>query len=270
MPAASALDRLTVWGPLVVAAFLVLLLGVTFARLTWTLLSPGQPVVTAAAPADALVTTHAPDPLRRLDALAPFGTAAEAPSRQITGSTLNVRLRGLITGPTPLAMIEIPGGVKVLQTGDTIRDGVAIHAIDGDRIVVDNNGRLESITLPGATKVTLDQAPEPDTQGALPHQSLKSLLADPRQLLDHVNMAAVQRDGQVVGYRINSRPGRAGLLTQVGLHEGDMITHLDGAPLADPGNLARLMGRLASGEAIEVRVERGGERIETTLDTGAF
>lgn len=257
--------------PLLVATVVALALGVVAARLTWTLLFPGSPTVEAnrgyGAPEGS--TGEADDPLPALLDLSPFGKEQAVSSvHEVTESSLAIRLRGVITGPTPLAMVEAPGGVKVLQTGEAIRGGAVIQAIEQDKIVVDNHGRLESISLPGFDKVDLDQGGGRPSVPDSP--SMDALLADPEHLFDLVNVAAERRDGRVIGYRINARPGREALLPQVGLMDADILTHVAGAPLADPGNLAQMMSRLSRGGPIEVRIERAGESIQTTIDTGAL
>jgi len=257
--------------PLLVATIIALALGVVAARLTWTLLFPDSPTIQASGGYETSerLAGETADPLPALLDLSPFGEEQAVSSvREVTESSLAIRLRGVIAGPAPLAMVEAPGGVKVLQTGEAIRGGVVIQAIEQDKIVVDNNGRLESISLPGFDKIELDQGGGRPSVPDSP--SMDALLADPERLFDLVNVAAEKRDGRVIGYRINARPGREALLPKVGLMDADVLTHVAGAPLADPGNLAKMMERLSRDGPIEVRIERAGESIQTTIDTGAL
>jgi len=261
-------DSLPWW----IMAMLVLGLGTILARLTWTVVYPDVPV-TSSVEESRLSTPErqeSVDLTTTLAGLALFGEEeTDDPAPKVRESSLAIRLRGVITGPIPMAMIEVPGGVEMRQTGESISGDVVIHAIEPDRIVVDNGGRLESIDLPGAEPTALNQAAITRGSGA-GQPSLSELMAAPERLLDLINVAAERRDGRVIGYRVNSRPGREQLLRQVGLVDGDVITHIADAPLSDPGNLARLMDRLNQGGEIAVRIEREGDSIETMIDTGIF
>lgn len=263
-----ALDGLPWW----ITATLLFGLGLVLARLTWTLTYPDASVTAAAGSHERPAADHRPgvDQATTLAELSLFGeekTAQAAP--EVRESSLAIRLRGVITGPAPFAIIDRPGGVELRQTGETIGDEVVIHAIEPDRIIVDNAGRLESIDLPGAGRATLNQPALAPGAGAEP-PSLSELMDAPERLFELINVAAVRRDGRVIGYRVNSRPGRERLLRQVGLVDGDVITHVANEPLSDPGNLAHLMDRLNQGGRIAIRVEREGESIETMVDTGVF
>jgi len=253
-------------------AALVLGLGAALARLTWVVAYPPAPVTpsledSSPPPRSSNGAGHPADRLAELSLFGEEETKVDAP--KMRASALSIRLQGVISGPAPLAMVQAPGGVELYQAGESISEGVVIHAIEPNRIVVDNGGRLESIDLPGAQPVALDQAEDPAATSA-GRSPLSRLTADPESLLDLINVAAERRDDRVIGYRVSSRPGRERLLQQVGLADGDVITHIADAPLSDPGNLARLMDRLNRGGEIAVRIERDGNSIETMIDTGTF
>lgn len=255
--------------PLLLAGMLALASGIVVALLTWTLLFPDDPTIGAVDTQRAATSTAdgTIDAVAVLLDSSPFGEeSADTSTPEVTESTLAIRLRGIIAGRAPLAMIEVPGGVEVRQTGEAISGGVVIHAIESNRILVDNDGRLESISLPDSDDIALDGDNAPPVESL----TTRALLEDPERLFDLVNVAAQRRDGRVIGYRVNARPGRETLLTRVGLEDADILTHVAGAPLADPGNMARMMDRLSRGGAIDVRIERNGKPMQTTIDTGAL
>jgi len=72
------------------------------------------------------------------------------------------------------------------------------------------------------------------------------------------------RDGELIGIQVNNSP-EGGLIEHFGFHEGDIITHLDGQKISDPGQLMmNLYNDIPDYEAV-IHYERDGKILERRI-----
>src|SRR5215831_5629206 len=139
-------------GPRLATWTLALALGVQGALIVTDLASGGGR--SASAPA-----VRAPGPSRALDLAAItnahlFGAAA--PPKQdganAPQTSIPLVLTGTIAGNDPQNGLAILGQTaqtaKVYAVGDNVPGGAKLHSVYSDRVVIDRNGQLESLTLP--------------------------------------------------------------------------------------------------------------------------
>lgn len=263
------------------ALLLVVLLGIALANLTWALMpiSHETPPPVNRAPTSTGTASSGPD-YRQIARLHLFG---EARPEQVTqapinapDTRLNVNLRGILFNShndRALAIIAIPGsGEDHFRAGQEIRPGVKIDHIYPDRVILLREGRHETLRLPEKRLETATaQAPRANsrtsmagppggggTTTTLAHYR-ERLIAEPNQAHEFIRAEPVETDGQLRGFRLS--PGAdTSLFQAAGLHEGDIVTAVNGVQLdaLDKGLLA--MEELANAAELELQVIRGGQQ----------
>lgn len=214
---------------------------------------------------------------------APVAVVAEAPKTQ-----LNVKLTGLVSTPgrpeTGSAIIEQRGAEATYAVGDVIEGTRAkLHQVLDDRVLLELNGRFETLMLDGveftriaqanaglgqgdnAAAVDLVEEPivlaEPIASGVINPDALArrdEILAEPMKFFDYVRVSPVQRDGQLVGYRL--MPGKdAAIFTQMGLQQNDLAIEINGIPLNDMQKAMRVINDLRDATEATLKIERDGE-----------
>lgn len=135
--------------PALVGALLVLAMGISFAWQTrdWLRLveAPAQPPQASGAPQAARA------PLQNLEPL--FGPAPLVqPGGPPPSTNLRLTLLGSFVHGGPeasIALIQHEGGKpRRYRPGDEITQGVKVHRVYRDRVEIERNGRLESLSFP--------------------------------------------------------------------------------------------------------------------------
>ncbi|MEM9173257.1 MAG: type II secretion system protein N, partial [Pseudomonadota bacterium] len=169
-PVAQALQRR---GPAVALVLLTVLIAWLLAKLIW-LLIPGTeeaPIdvlapATSGAPADAEQIRAGVDVSPIIDAHL-FGVAVPEPEQSAVveeevvdapETDLPLKLKGTLAGDPAEASLAIiaDGNQEKLYTvvGDSrfIRNGVSLHSVHGTYVVINRNGKLETLSLPTASE----------------------------------------------------------------------------------------------------------------------
>lgn len=278
---------------LVINLLLVVWIASRLALLTWGLLpqeaeQPATPVVAAVGKVPAK-----PDPDRLLVrqlpgwhlmgevkavAQQPVKTAApvEAPDTQ-----LNLTLKGALASDDKLnaraIIADQRGQDEHYAIGDTLPGNVELSAIYPDRVILQRNGRYETLRLP-----TDDRPPRNNvySAGAAPNairgaaQSASERLQAVRRQIQQqpASLARMLRvapkndeEGKLVGYTVS--PGKdPQLFEQVGLQAGDVVTEVNGLALSDPENGAMALQTLQGSEPVTLKLLRDGVEQTLSLD----
>ncbi|MBK8164160.1 MAG: type II secretion system protein GspC [Gammaproteobacteria bacterium] len=273
---------------ILVQVALVLLLAATLAGLTWRLIP--APAPNLAPPPEAFGGAAA----RRNDAgpgimwdLAKwhlFGekpVASEIPSVESLPETqLNLTLSGVVASGSMTgggAIIAAPGGVEAFYpVNSQLPGGAVLKEVHPDRVVLERNGRLETLRLPkeGLGNVSGEQ---PEASGGQATQSRAAnrggagpaavpanlrefrdmVLSDPQSAGSLVQINPKSADGRFVGYEL--QPGQdAALFARAGLSPGDIVTSVNGVKLDSPAKALSLLRGLTSAEEVRLEIERGG------------
>lgn len=191
--------------------------------------------------------------------LEPFGKASVTDASEPTA--IAAELKGVIFAiPTSLSSAFIKVGDAAPATfgiGDTIA-GATIAAIQRDRVIFNNNGRMEYLAFPdptrantGARAATASSATVGSPVAAAPPPP--SL--DTGAILSRFD--ARQTDG---GYAIgaNAPPG---------LNAGDVITSVNGQSISDPASAQSALAAAAASGSAQVQILRNGKTITVTVPT---
>jgi general secretion pathway protein C len=263
-------------GPRVATWALALALGVQAAMIVTDLAGGGQSRnAHSRPPSPTMVARHGID-IASITNGHLFGAAA-APGQSgndanAPQTSMSLVLTGIIAGSDPrigFAILgENPTAAKVHAVGDNVPGGAKLHSVYSDRVLLDRNGHLESLSLPhqnsgqlGANKV---QAAIP-TQNPAFDRVRRLINEDPAALSDIMRNQPVLMGGKLRGFRVY--PGRnRQAFTRLGLHSGDLVVAINGTPLDDPARGDEIFRTIGSSTEARVTVMRDGQQQDLTLN----
>lgn len=277
---------------------LTALAAVLAAQLTWQMLAPGDHV--SLSPVSRAPIEHGPEMradetqsiLLELARRPLFGTPqAATPIAPIAApdTQLNLRLLGILAG-TPeqrgsgfAVIAEGNRPERLFGIGDPIGNaGATVQAIYPDRVILNRNGRLETLRFPRTdsrrapaqarasdSAAPIPAAPETiegETAGVAPEPILRrsQWLDNPESLMRAVQVRPVLRDGQLHGLMV--RPNQSGReFQQAGLEPGDILTSVNGVPVSAIQAPEMLFAELGTATQIQLTVERSGQTRALTV-----
>lgn len=237
-------------------ALLIALLAIALARFAWALITPAGPVGPPA--------TATAQPLPGPDALAaydPFFRIAPA-SSPASVSSLDLTLVGTRVDQATArgsAIITLPDDTQSsFAVGDEVLPGVRLAAVSFDAITLDNNGTREELFLDQSSSTTpptppsaIQPPPAATTSPSTPRLAAE-LQAEPRLT-----------DGRLTGFVLNPR-GAGTAFAAAGLQPGDVLTQIDGTPVANLGNPAAIARRVEAGGG-DLVIDRAGQPLAVQL-----
>lgn len=184
-------------------------------------------------------------------------------------------LTGVIAGTDPQSGLAIIGSsaqaTKVYAVGDTIPGGLKLHSVYDDRVIVDDNGELQTLALPRNLNPAL--APPPSAAllqgGANPSfERVRRMISEQPGLIGDVlrpQPVVDLKTGHMNGFRVF--PGRdRTAFARLGLHPGDLVTAINGTPLDDRDRSEQILKTLSSASEARVTVVRGGQQQDLVLN----
>lgn len=286
----------------IVRVLLVIWLASVLAQMVWMLIPkpaipPAKVETSVSGPQVSLSQPNTID-IDKLKTATPFGDAAVAPvadaqpepnidTEDLADTQLNLILRGLVYSndeKVARAVIATNDRQEVFAVGDPIPVGnnVTLAKILADRVIINNNGRNESLWLfkddPNAPKMTSFSAPPnpsiDNPPGArppisyTPPQNMAPSGNDMAQmgntLSDVVAMSIHRENGQIVGYKI--RPGRnAEMFNSLGLQPEDIVTAVNGMPLNNPGKIMEIYRSMGSATSANLQILRNGGTVNLDI-----
>lgn len=241
------------------------ILAVQVARLFWVLITPvglfgiwnaRVPAVPGAAERMALLSTF--DPFFR-SAQPSGGGNVTSLALKLFGTRLNEGAGG------GSAIIAGADGVQAsYAVGDEIMPGVILKGVAFDHVVIDRGGAQESLFIDQSGAVP-DSAPVP---GGVPSTTAAAGSA--------INAASVQSDiafaprvqgNRMTGISVGPK-GSGGAFAAGGFQNGDVITAINGTPVASASDMQSLQSMIAPGARLSLQVERGGGNVTLALNLG--
>ena len=278
---ARASELLPPW----VTAILVIAVAWQLARITWLLIPedvaaitplavgtvPATPATTGGSEIDILSIRNAclfgcPDE----NEPPPPGLIIDAPEET------ELTLRGIISDNAPelgLAIISEQGGEeKVYKVGDNLPRGRRLHSVYADKAFLMRGTEMRQLTLPKEfSSSSFRRTPTRATsQASRSQRSLREVISkNPARLTDIIRPQPVFVDGKQRGYRVY--PGRQRQqFSALGLKPGDLVIEINGAMLDDPARGMEVFRSLGDATQVTVTVERNGQPVVLTLDTGVL
>lgn len=238
---------------------LLLALAALLAHWTWRFAAPVPPLPAAGARAEVSLTAQ----LASLRAAGLFGAdpgAAAAPAERAT--TLNLKLRGVFAalgGLPAMAIVGVEGQDQAVSTRQEIAPGVVLDAVEPDHVVLLNRGVRERLELdPVGRPLSLT-----DGDIALSRQEINQVLANPQSL----GVQAQASPGAQPGLVLTSVDAN-GLAARLGLQKGDILRRINGRPVGNVQDFARLISDIAGVQRITVLGERQGAPLTLSFRLG--
>lgn len=260
------------------AAELVWALVPTPAGAAWQPPPPVQPQVATRSGVDLSVVSNA-------HLFGQFTAPAEPVLADLSAAPdtqLNLTLLGILSNgrddkdSRSRALISAQGGEEQpYSVGDDVARGVQLTAIFPDRVILNRNGKLETLRLdkdstaglggvPGGSSISRVRevsaaaaAVDPEAVASL-GEIRSQLLEDPSKVADYIRVQPVNTGSGLTGYRIY--PGRdRTIFAAAGLRPGDIVTAVNGTTLNDPARSLQLLNELSQSSQINLTVDRGGQ-----------
>lgn len=285
------LNRLSVF----ITVLLIILLADSLARLSWNVLLPldANPAATVDDPLDdAAQSTTANDDID-YTAVADwhlFGETPKArpkppPTAPISApeTQLNLNLVGIFFSDNEQLAVALiaasnNSGVSSYRVGDTLPGGASLEQVYTDRVVLNRNGRLETLSLPKLTAFSYEPPSyNPSSSDAMDNETINArdvaqeirerIATQPQALRDLVQARPFIKNGQFMGFRL--LPGLDNqMFEQLGLEPGDVITQVNGVRLTDPQQSMTVLQEVLNADQVAVQVLRKGTEIPYTFVLG--
>jgi len=186
---------------------------------------------------------------------------------------LQLALHGVFASENPelsLAIIsEKKGKDKTYRQGESLANGVLLHEIYADRVILSRNGKLETLRLI-RKQANIKVSSRPSLPGSDElHQSerinqfKKNYKRDPQSLWKQIRISPVMKNGRIEGYRFTHND-RA-LMKDLGIQAQDVITAINGTAVTDTTSLMEMMGGINSMSELNLTLRRNGQTKDITV-----
>ncbi|PMH46035.1 type II secretion system protein GspC [Vibrio sp. 10N.286.49.B3] len=278
----------------IITAILIASSAWVFGQVTWLNQSSQQSVSTWQPAKDGTaVVNQAGIDLSAVKSMNMFGVykaKAEAPKvekKPVVTDAPKTRLNLVLVGAVAssndkrsLAVIANRGKQNTYGIGEEI-DGTRakLTSVLVDRIIIDNQGRHETLMLEGvdynqrsqsqpaakASRTSRTQSNNSAQSGDNLASIKQAITEDPQQIFQYVRLSQVKKEGSVVGYRVS--PGKeADLFNSVGLQSGDIAVGLNGTDLTDPSAMGSILKEMNNLTELNLTVERNGQQHDIYIE----
>ena len=263
-----------------------LISAVLLAQLTWWLIEPAEPNTNASIPAytpSANSSGSVSVDMAAIQSLNLFGqadTSASSNRRDAPKTSLNIRLVGVSASSNTqrsAAIIEQAGQQQTYIVGDELgRSGVTVEEIYADRVLLDNNGRIETLQLEDigedrpALSLIVDEPTAATTETTeIPArevgEAMEQLSADPQSITDFVSISPAMENGELIGYRLQAGQNPE-LFRQTGFQNGDLAVAINGYDLTDMQQAMELSNELTTMTRADISILRDGQPMQLSIE----
>ncbi len=277
----------------------------SLSQLTWLLIAPADSNNSAAVMAAAGLPTSGGAAgsvdVAKLQALNLFGSynasaaaVQETPKVQdlqadvghnAAKTRLALDLEGIVYSSIPSegrAVIVHKNEQDIYKVGDKLPVGnkVSLARVDVDHVILDNNGRYESLWLyddvKNASIAKARSSPAQQASSDLRDNAEVTALArdyrervykNPASLAKLVRITPHQVDGQLKGYRVSPGRDRA-KFSELGFQTSDVVTAINGIQLDDPAKALEVYKIMRSAKEANFTVQRGDQSLDFSVSLG--
>lgn len=203
-----------------------------------------------------------------------FGAAAAPKQDGLNAPRTNMALvlTGIIAGNDPQNGLAILGPTaqnsKVYAVGDGVPGGAKLHSVYSDRVIIERDGRLESLTLPrqaSSGPVAPPSAAALENGNAALERMRRVISEQPGLLAEVLRPQPVMEHNHMMGFRVYPGRNRPAFM-RLGLRPGDQVTAINGTPLDDRDRGEQILRTLSSSSEARVTVIRAGQQQDITLN----
>ncbi len=262
---------------------LVIWLAWLLAELSWALLPDtrtSEPQSVEVAPVQ--VTGQQPRIDRQIAGWHLFGEAGKDKPVKKTAvnapeTRLKLTLRGVFASDDSSAsgaraIIGDPRGREdSYAPGDPLPGGAKLSEIYPDRIILERNGRFETLRLPkkimktgSATLNSRTMSSGSAGKAAAFSRYRSEIKKNPASLMNYVRATPERRGGKFIGFRLQA--GKyPGAMKELGLMPGDVVTGINGVQIDSPAKGMKAMQALGEGDSVNVTLLRNGRETSMSL-----
>lgn len=194
---------------------------------------------------------------------------------KVPETRLNLSLKGVLAAkPMHRASAIIAQGrggkEEIYSVGDKLQGGVLIKEIHPEHIVLERNGRLETLKLEkrGTIGGLASARKSPARSNNSPAKTLagirKNILKNPASFGEYALPVVVKENGKQIGYRLSPQE-KGGMLADLGLEASDVITEINGVSLDKPANGISALRKLSTAKNLTIVVKRNGAKIPLNI-----
>ncbi|MEM1132482.1 MAG: type II secretion system protein N [Pseudomonadota bacterium] len=192
--------------------------------------------------------------------------SSDGPAEAVTALDLElygIRINNASGGGS--AIIAGSDGVQEsYSVGDEIMSGVTLAAVEFDHVILDRNGRRESLFIDQSGDVQPVLPPTGNSASAdtaSPRPSAESGSATPPATVALDNTIAFTpraESGKITGIAVAAQ-GDGSAFEKFGFRQGDVIVEYDGRPVRSADDVTAMIAKSRPGGRFSVMVERGGQ-----------
>ncbi|MES0326804.1 MAG: type II secretion system protein GspC [Gammaproteobacteria bacterium] len=274
--------------PVIINFVLIIACAQLLSEIIWTLLDDsGTETMTVSVPSSSVTNKNLSNAkqsqqqaFRNLSSAHLFGTAETktVSTDKLPETKLNLVLKGVLAAGTPeIASAIIAQGKRgkeeIYGIGDKIPGGITLKEIHPEHIILERQGRLETLRLEKSkgsdlTSTSNMRPSSASTISTASSQKLKDIRSDiirnPAAFRKHALPVVVRENGKQIGYRLQAQQN-SDLLTQAGLEPSDVITSINGVKLDDMKNSISALNALRSANNVNITVKRNGAEIPLNI-----
>lgn len=165
------------------------------------------------------------------------------------------------------AAVECPPGLATVDAIDEL--GVALRLSDGQRqylpLLEGGQPRAPAPTDPLVAELDAGITKLGENRYGVQRTTIESLLGKLDALPSQARLEPDVRDGKPIGFRLRDIKSD-GVFARIGLHDGDVISSVNGLATTGPDNALAIYTSLRSVGHLSVALERAGRRITTEYD----
>jgi general secretion pathway protein C len=164
-------------------------------------------------------------------------------------------------------MIGLRGSsVALYKVGDQIQNGVRLHAVYPDRVLLEINGTIQTLGRTGNAGIAMPSPPSRALSNTamfgFPGQQVE--VSAPGLLRDALQYSELHVSGQLRAIQVT--PGRdVQALQQLGLRPGDLIIAVNGTPIEEHPSGERALELLGNSSGGQVTIVRNGSRHDLAI-----
>jgi general secretion pathway protein C len=195
-------------------------------------------------------------------------------------TSLKLTLRGVFASDDPAearAIVGDPRGKEEhYSVGDPLPGNATLTEIHPDRIILERNGRYETLRLPrdltpaaGGNTAARSRprsagAGNTAAKAAAFTRYRNEIKQNPSTFLNYVRATPARQGGKFIGFRLQAGRER-GALKELGLRPGDIVTSINGVQIDSPAKGMKAMQALGEGDNVSVTLLRGGRETSLSL-----
>ncbi|MBE9568030.1 MAG: type II secretion system protein GspC [Proteobacteria bacterium] len=268
-----------------VSLMLIVACAYVLVQITWAFFPQEEIALPVPKQAQSMVgNTSSQNNFNKLTTANIFGVSDKAvvsKQTKVPETKLNLTLKGVLAAmPMDRASAIIAKGKSgkedIYSIGDKMPGGVIVKEIYADHVVLERNGKLETLKLQKISGISNLNSQSSGKYlssnnryaNKSPAAALKeirsNILKNPTSFGEYALPVLVKENGKQIGYRLKPQK-QGGLLTEVGIQPNDVITQINGIRLDKPQNGISALRKLSTAKNLSITVKRNGAEVPINI-----